>query len=418
MSAKRHRLAEAVAGWTGIDLERGGRHVAVDHFVDNRSALLGLSVDDYIASLDSAEHPEVKALLEAVTVGHTWFYRDPEQLELISKLASTELPRTQPVSVWVPGCATGEDVFTLAMLAERDGWKASLLGTDINAGFVERAQAGIYGAWSVRELPPHLRANLQETADGLWRVPPRLKAAVSFRRHNLLDAPPPAPRGAWNVILCRNVLIYFRARESKRTVERLGRALSPGGWLFLGATDVITAPGSLRQIPLQGRSGLKRAGRSRRPPAPVHSAATRTGPRDESAAPPTRDDLLRRGVAALERGRTAESLALLIKALELDPLCAEGHLCTGIAYHLAGDPVSALQALRAAVLLEPELWLASFYLALSYEKLGRAREAKREFGIVAHALSHPARVTRHTLLSDKLSIWEKDIAGFARTRAR
>jgi Tfp pilus assembly protein PilF len=125
-----------------------------------------------------------------------------------------------------------------------------------------------------------------------------------------------------------------------------------------------------------------------------------------------------RGVAALEAGQTQGALTDFIKALELDPLRGEAHLFAGIAYHLAGDSASAVQALRAAILLEPELWLASFYLALNFEKLGLTAEAQREFRHVAQALSHPAKRPPTTLLSEKLAVWEEDIASAARSRVR
>jgi Tfp pilus assembly protein PilF len=123
-------------------------------------------------------------------------------------------------------------------------------------------------------------------------------------------------------------------------------------------------------------------------------------------------------VAALEAGQTQSALADLIKAIEVDTLCGEAHLFAGIAYHLSGDAPSAVQALRAAILLEPELWLASFYLALNYEKMGQASEAGREFRNVARALAQPTTRRRETLISDKLAVWEQDIAALARSRAR
>src|SRR4051794_7924074 len=103
----RDRLIEYLAAWTGIDLERGGRGAAVDQFIQIRARRLGVSASDYISSLEGPEHPELKELAEAITVGHTHFYRDAEQLELISRLVKQELARSGPVRIWVPGCATG-----------------------------------------------------------------------------------------------------------------------------------------------------------------------------------------------------------------------------------------------------------------------------------------------------------------------
>jgi chemotaxis protein methyltransferase CheR len=453
------RLVEALVSWTGIDLERGGRRAAVDRFLENRTRALGVSATAYVDSLDGPDHPEVKELVEAFTVGHTWFYRDPEQLELISRLIETELHDQQPVQVWVPGCATGEDVYTLAMLAARSGWRGSFLGTDINAGFVERARAGRYSAWTLRNLPPEIRAHLHDGGGGQFEVARQVRSMVRFGCHNLLDPAAPSPTGAWNIILCRNVLIYFRPAQTLAAIEQLGRALASNGWLFLGASDAIstTLPG-VRQIALEGRSALRRlsarpkgaasteqsaarpkgvavarpsferdrqSGRSidRRAEAPCPTVCTLPPPAAPAGEVPAdrqkaRDAWLTRGVAALEAGQTQGALLDLIKAIEVDPLCGEAHLFAGIAYHLSGDAPSAVQALRAAILLEPDLWLASFYLALNYEKAGQKTEAAREFRNVARALAQPTAMRRETLLSDKLAVWENDIAALARSRAR
>jgi len=147
------------------------------------------------------------------------------------------------------------------------------------------------------------------------------------------------------------------------------------------------------------------------PPAPPAGEV----PADRQKA---RDAWLTRGVAALEAGQTQGALLDLIKAIEVDTLCGEAHLFAGVAYHLSGDGPSAVQALRAAILLEPDLWLASFYLALNYERAGQKTEAAREFRNVARALAQPTAMRRETLLSDKLAVWENDIAALARSRAR
>jgi chemotaxis protein methyltransferase CheR len=431
MTSAHRRLVDTLIAWTGIDLERGGRTAAVDHFIENRARALRLSPEAYVDSLKGPDHPEIKELIEAFTVGHTWFYRDPEQLELISRLVETELHDEQPVQVWVPGCATGEDVYTLAMLAARTGWRGSFLGTDINPGFVARAQVARYSEWTLRRLPAELQVHLVRVGDGLFQVTDRIRSVVRFQQHNLLDAPPKPPAGAWHIILCRNVLIYFRHAQSLAAVEQLGRALASHGWLFLGASDgILTNLSGVRQMTLEGRSALRRkSGRwgASRPAVPGAEPARPTVVTLPSAVSPVgatpqpevaRDALLVRGVAALESGRTQAALVDLIKAIEIDALCGEAHLFAGLAYHLAGDVPSAIQALRAAILLEPDLWLASFYLALNYEKMGQANEASREFRNVGRALARPAAMRRGTMLSDKLAIWEHDIAALARSRVR
>ena len=185
----RDELVKLVASWTGIDLERGECMSTVEQFIAKRARSLRLSKEEYIASLDGPDHPEVRSLLEAITVGYTWFYRDPEQLELLSKLAKAECSQGRSVHVWVPGCATGEDVWTIAMLAERDGWTASLLGTDINSEFIERAQSRDYSEWALRHLPRELRRHFNKAPNGTWKLSSSLRSTIRFQRHNIMDSP-------------------------------------------------------------------------------------------------------------------------------------------------------------------------------------------------------------------------------------
>ncbi len=427
------QLVGLVEDWTGIDLARGGKGETLVRFVRARAAALGLgSLAEYVAQMRSAYHPEVARLVNAVTVAHTWFYRDGQQMEMAIDLIRGAALSGRASCVWVPGCASGEDAYTVAMLAVQAGLPIHVLGTDINSEVLELATKGLYGAWSVREVPPGLRPFLATCGESAFAVSDSVKRTVAFERHNLLEPAPPSPQpGGWDLILCRNVLIYFSRAKTEAAVERLGRALRPGGTLLLGATEILrNSPGDLVAVRSGDRYALRRPAPGERvepapagPPPSVGAGEVLpfiAGP--EPPPPPAERTaqsvaaLVSLGNARLESGEPAEALGFYAKALEHDPLSAEARFFSGVAYHLSQDPAAAATALRAALLLDPDLWPAAFYLALSYDKLGQTPDALREYRRVVETSDRaPKLMSRSALLAD-LALFSRDVAATARSR--
>jgi len=147
--------------------------------------------------------------------------------------------------VWSSGCAHGEEAYTLALLASEafapDPAPVSVLGTDISARALAVASAGRYGRRAVRAVSTQARGQyFEQQADGTYLVGDRLRAMVRLGRHNLAHDPfPPSGESAFDVIACRNVLIYLGAPLAERVIDGLERALRPGGVLVLGAADVL-----------------------------------------------------------------------------------------------------------------------------------------------------------------------------------
>ncbi len=258
--AWQQRLGQLLSEWMGVDPSRGGQRERLERFVAQRVQALHLPcAEAYVNRLKGRDHPEAIRLINALTVGHTWFFRDPEQMDLIAKILREDYPRGHVPQIWVPGCSTGEDVYTLAFLAHRAGRLVSVLASDINTEALRHAGAARYDTWSLRELPDSFRDYLVPTAGDLLEVAPALRQRVRFRHHSLVDPPPmPERGGAWDIILCRNVLIYFGKAQAQAAVDRLGRSLAPSGWLFLGASEVLRAvPQNLQVNYLGGRYGLQ-----------------------------------------------------------------------------------------------------------------------------------------------------------------
>jgi len=426
-----HRLAALFAARTGIDLERGNQEPALERFVAQRSRELGLpSRDAYVELLDAADSPELRRLINATTIGLSWLFRDAEQLAAVEQLFDDLPPVDRPLEIWVPGCARGEDVYSLAMLAAARGRRVSILGSDINSDFLAEAARGVYGAWSCRHVPSRLAHHLVDADGGMRAMAAPLKRSVRFLRHNLLDAPPSPERASgWDVILCRNVLIYFHGREAAATVARIGKALHRDGWLFLGANEPWS-PEQLRAVSLAGRIAFRPAAaappptvpldeprlpRMTPPPEPPPDETVAPAADGPAALPPEVAALLRSAADRHVEGRFAEALTMYSQVLAVAPLCNEAHLLVGVAHHMMGDHAAAVQALRAALFLDPDLWPAAFYLALSHDKLGNRGEAARAYRDVVAAARRPQRFS--TVVLDQLGVWKADILELARARA-
>lgn len=226
--------------------------------VRDRMAALGLTdADDYLSRLEGrGGGRELDALAEALRVGETRFFRHRAHVGALRRVVAPELAARRAgerkVRGWSAGCASGEEAYTLAiLLAEamppESGWDLEVLATDISEEALETARAGVYPAAALEEVPAAVRERWFRAGPrrGTVRVADLLAERVRFERRNLLD--PVLPRRL-DVILCRNVLIYFDPAARARTVERLIESLAPGGYLFLGYAESLREFGALEAL--------------------------------------------------------------------------------------------------------------------------------------------------------------------------
>ena len=200
---------------------------------------------------EPSDSPLFGRLLDAAVNGETYFFRDPASLRAFSEEIAPErllaAGSDGTFDVWSAGCATGEEAYSLSIALHERGFlpgrRVRILGTDLSPAHVRRARAAVYGPQALRATSPERRRDHFEAAEGgLFRLKPALASPVLFEARSLLDEP--VSGAAFDVILCRNVLIYLDEEARTRAVEILASRLKPGGYILLGASDALAAASS------------------------------------------------------------------------------------------------------------------------------------------------------------------------------
>jgi chemotaxis protein methyltransferase CheR len=196
----------------------------------------------YFLRYDPGGADELAALIEALVVGETYFFRELPPLQVVVTHAiAPAVARGRRPRIWCAACATGEEPLTLAMLIASRGMldDVEIVASDINGAALERARSGIHSRRSLRqEVPPFADRWLRATPAGL-EVQPRLRDAISWRRVNLIDDAAVSALGTFDVVICRNVLIYFNDETARRVIDRLTARLEPSGILLVGVSESL-----------------------------------------------------------------------------------------------------------------------------------------------------------------------------------
>lgn len=206
------------------------------------------SLDELISQLTlSRETALSRKVVEALLNNETYFFRDRTAFDQLSLRVLPELMQrraaTKTLSIWSAGCSTGQEALSLAMLfveqeARWSGWTIDILGTDVSGTVIEVARKGCYSQFEIqRGLGVTQMIRWFDETDAGWQVQERLRGKVRFGVHNLLDQPPAL--GRFDIVLCRNVMLYFDAANRSRAFDRLSSAMSPDGWLMLGAGETV-----------------------------------------------------------------------------------------------------------------------------------------------------------------------------------
>jgi chemotaxis protein methyltransferase CheR len=397
-------------------------------------------VRSYVRLLDRADGTaERQHLLDAVTIQKTHFHRARPQIDalrdhLLPAVLGTASRHGRAVTVWSAGCSTGEEAYTIAMLAleareQMFGTDATppirVVGTDVSLAALDLARAARYSGRTIALAEPDAVTRwLRPAGDGDHVVRDEVRELVEFAHHNLVTEEPPFPPGTVDLVVCRNVTIYFSRETTRELVSRFRTCLTPRGWLMLGPAETLWQLSDAFSLAAVGEAFAYRpiaaapaapqqppAAQPQRPravpavrPLRQQSLGQRPAVGDADAVkkePVTAADglaLLADARTAFEQARYADAAVLSAHAAAADPLLTEAYVVCGQAHATLGRDGDALGPLGRAVYLDARAGHAWFLLAGSLGRTGDRAGASRAYRAAAEALPCAPPEAVHGLL--------------------
>lgn len=388
---------------------------------------------------------EWNSLIDEVTIGETYFFRFPAQFDalrdhVIPDIVARRGDRRQ-LRIWSAGCASGAEPYSIAIMLQLDlphllaDWDISIIGTDISHGKLARADAGVFSEWELRQIPDRYRQACFDRVGDEWRLRDAFKRHTSFEIHNLVEEVPNCPiqaAGDFDLILCRNVMIYFDGDVIRQVTRALYGRLQDGGWLIVGHAEPHLAISNLfdpypvaettlyrkladrPQAPSQHRPGIDtptpaiRAA-ALRPPNPalhgrshapetagVRRSGTTTGAGPATPAEPAAvvaggdrgDPTLKEARRLANAGEWLAAATQCKRCLDTEPLDADAHYLLALVLGHQGDTAGAEASLRSAVYIDRNFALAHYQigrLAANRGDVGTARRALRNVHNIVQA---------------------------------
>jgi chemotaxis protein methyltransferase CheR len=352
---------------------------------------------------------EYDSLIGELTIGETYFFRQAEHFELLRTSVIPELLErnigSRSLRIWSAGCANGAEPYSISLMLWQQfavalqGWSVEILGTDINASALERARSATFGAWALREVPQEIRILCfdHDPPNNTWKLRPHFTRGVSFQRHNLVSSTffPGQYGEPFDIIFCRNVVIYFSNDRIRTLAERLYHSLAPGGSLLVGHAE-LSLPGldrfstrthertTIYYRPLPNAEECPREPPPSLPPVVIPPVPRRRFPRP---APST--------IAAVEttspnlpeltdvrllagRGEWAKAEELCRQFTETAPLRAEGHFTLGLILEHSSVREAEV-AFRRSIYLDRGFALGHYHLGCCLQRAGDLRPARKAF---------------------------------------
>lgn len=422
-------IMRIVAAETGLCFRSGCLDVEVG--IQRAMARAGVdSVQQFAADLESRRR-SIDDLVSELTVGETYFFRDPQQFHFIRHEVFPDVVRRRgaehALRIWSAGCATGEEAYSLAITLSDAGLNGHILATDLSRPSLESARAASYRRWSLRGAVDALIQRCFHQRGSEWMLDGRFRSQVTFECHNLARAVyPSVPGGIWgmDLILCRNVLIYLDSDTVHRVAQALSETLAEGGWLITGPSDpTLNGIAGLSSVVMADgvyyRKRAAQVGTNLFPSSADSEASASATDRptvlghardscDRTSSDSSGDSAFRKTPSPLATERYARSLemsqqaaepasaALRIRAianrhgsdaalkelatwLERFPLSTELHLLQGVLQMELGRHHEASQSLRRVLYLDRSLVIGHFLLATALRRQSRLEEARRAY---------------------------------------
>jgi chemotaxis protein methyltransferase CheR len=395
--------------------------------IADRLAILGLRNCASYAEFLAYGEPgcaEMDVLIAKLTIGETYFFRDEEQFAAIRDIILPDILErkrgSKKLLIWSAGCATGAEPYSLAILLaqelgdQADGWQIGIHATDLNRHFLMQAAEGKFRATALRSTSDQVRQECFVKEGLTWTIHPRYKRWISFQQMNLMDSEfsTSFPSGTdFDLILCRNVMIYFSREVNRRLIGQFHQALGDGGWLVLGASEsnmdglklfrAVNAPGTRlfqkTTLPMSLAKPTSEAPASRLASlpalvapllalAPAAPSAAAQAPTALAQAEQARADL--DGLRELaDCGNWQGAADYGKRLLSQNGLNAEVHFYHALIFEKLGIVHEPEVSLRHAIYLDRNFALAHYHLGLVLKRDGHGRAAERSFGNVLKILA-------------------------------
>lgn len=406
------QLSEFVSARLGLhfpperaaDLQRGIAAAAREFGCENAETCA-----NWLLSTDLSQ-PQIEKLASHLTIGETYFFREPKTFEILEHSVLPELIRERErtgkrLRIWSAGCSSGEEPYSLAILLHRmlpdwRDWHITILATDISARALHKAQEGIFGEWSFRLAPEGMRArHFTKVEKHRWKIARHLREMVTFSYLNLAEDVYPAllnHTNAMDLIFCRNVLMYFASESAATVLEKFHHALIEGGW-FIGS---VTEHFHESKFALVSFSGVTLYRKGAPPTAADALEKTATKKKTVRFAPPPRELIVAEKPVAqplapiispvvpapaelararANEGRLDEALAFCDEAIAAEKLNAAHHYLRATILQERASLGETEAALKRALFLDPGFVLAHFALGNLAARQGREREARKHF---------------------------------------
>jgi chemotaxis protein methyltransferase CheR len=430
-----NELSELIAAHVGLhfpverraDLIRGLRSAATELGFDGLERCAQWLVSG------SASREQLNGVASHLTVGETYFFRERATLDALTAHVLPELIRARrnggdrSLRIWSTACSTGEEPYSLAILLQQQlpdwqDWQITLHATDINEKALRAAAAGVYGPWSFRSCPPGFQERyFTRTPEGRFELHRQIRDLVTFAPMNLVKDPFPT----MDLILCRNLLIYFTPQQAQALVKKLHAALADDGWLAVGPSECSSSlfsrfttvnfpdailyrkteraesklsfeslhAGFLGVIPPEAApeptpelTAQPTAELAEREVAPLNAAGNAPSPTYHHPA----ITLAQKARTLANEGRLAEARRLSERWLRTDKLDHAAHYLHATITQELGDHGAARRSLQTTIYLQPDFALGHFALGTLARRESRHTEARRHFETALRVLqNHP-----------------------------
>ncbi len=386
------------------ELERGIRAAAPELGFDDVEACARQLVTAPVS------RKSVEILASHLTIGETYFFREKKTLtifteQILPALIQARRGQEQRLRLWSAGCCTGEEPYSLAILLcqalpDVQDWNITILGTDVNPRFLQKAAAGVFSEWSFRATSAPLKERyFQKANEGRFEVVPRIKKMVKFSSLNLAEDGYPSLRSGTNamdVIFCRNVLIYFAPLPAQKIVGNFHRSLAEGGWLIVSPAET-SAPlfTEFTTVNFSDATLYRKESEAPNPPAPfpvrelgavapgaplalrVASAAAGLGASGAGGVSSETASPLLLARACANQGNLTEAREWCEKAIALDKLSPLPYYLRATIQQEEGAVEEAVKSLKRSLYLDHDFVLAHFALGNLTRQQGKAKEFDR-----------------------------------------